>query len=105
VTYLLIGLTIAIAVMTVGPLVAFGFLLLPPLTVYLFARTIRALVVGASLVGGVCALIGFCLAYGLDLPAGPTEVALLGVVHLAAVLVRPIIKRIGQRTRLPPRNP
>jgi ABC-type Mn2+/Zn2+ transport system permease subunit len=83
--YLIIGLTVAVTVLSVGPLMAFGFLLLPPLTAYLFAKSIRQLIVGASVIGVVCAFAGFCLAYKFDLPAGPAEVALLGVVHLVAL--------------------
>src|SRR5207253_2621876 len=36
--YLLIGLTVSMAVLSVGPLIAFGFLLIPALTAHLFAR-------------------------------------------------------------------
>ena len=39
VLYLLIGMTVSMAVLSVGPLIAFGFLLLPALTAHLFART------------------------------------------------------------------
>ena len=49
--YLLIGLTVSMAVLSVGPLIAFGFLLIPALTAHLFARTMRQFTVLASLVG------------------------------------------------------
>jgi ABC-type Mn2+/Zn2+ transport system permease subunit len=39
--YLLIGFTVPIAVLSVGPLIAFGFLLIPVLSVRLFARNMR----------------------------------------------------------------
>ena len=39
--YLLIGLTVSMAVLSVGPLISFGFLLIPALTAHLFARTMR----------------------------------------------------------------
>ena len=77
--YLLIGLAISVAVIAVGPLVTFGFLLLPPLAVRPFAGTMRQFVVAASVLGGVAAIIGFALAYHWDLPVGPTDVALLGL--------------------------
>lgn len=92
---LLIGLTVAVAVLSVGPLVAFGFLLLPPLTAYLFARSMRQLIIGSSLLGVAGAFTGFCLAYRFDLPAGPTEVALLGVVHWVAVILKRIVPSLG----------
>src|ERR1019366_5530685 len=39
--YLLIGLTVSMAVLSVGPLIAFGFLLIPALTAHLFAANMR----------------------------------------------------------------
>ncbi len=80
--FLLIGLTISMAVLSVGPLVTFGFLLAPPLTAHLFARNMRQFAFIASAIGGVTAFIGFCLAYRWDMPVGPTDVALLGVIYL-----------------------
>ena len=78
--YLLIGLAISVAVIAVGPLVTFGFLLLPPLAVRPFVGTMRQFVVASSVLGGLASVVGFVLAYHWDLPVGPTDVALLGVV-------------------------
>jgi ABC-type Mn2+/Zn2+ transport system permease subunit len=89
--FLLIGLTISMAVLSVGPLVAFGFLLIPPLTAHLFARNMRQFALIASAVGGLTAFVGFCLAYRWDLPVGPTDVALLGVVYGLAFLALRVI--------------
>jgi len=88
--FLLIGLTISMSVLSVGPLVVFGFLLLPPLTAQLFAANMRQLTVIASLLGGAAALGGFHLAYRCDLPVGPTDVMLLGVVYALAFLTQKI---------------
>jgi ABC-type Mn2+/Zn2+ transport system permease subunit len=80
VMYLLIGFTVSIAVLSVGPLIAFGFLLIPVLTVRLFARNMRQFTITASLVGGVASFFGFWIAYQWDLPVGPTDVVLLGII-------------------------
>src|SRR5271157_3675074 len=79
--YLLIGLTVSMAVLSVGPLIAFGFLLIPALTAHQVARNMRQFMVLASLIGGVAAFFGFCIAYKLDLPVGPTDIVLLGVLY------------------------
>jgi ABC-type Mn2+/Zn2+ transport system permease subunit len=79
--FVLIGLAISITVLSVGPLVAFGFLLIPPLIAHLFARNLKQFVLGASSIGVVAAFAGFCLAYRWDMPVGPTDVALLGVIY------------------------
>jgi ABC-type Mn2+/Zn2+ transport system permease subunit len=67
-----------------GPLIAFGFLLIPPLVSRQFARSIEQFAVIASALGGVTALAGFYVAYRWDLPVGPTDVVLLGVVYALA---------------------
>jgi len=81
--YILIGLTVSMAVLSVGPLIAFGFLLIPALIAHLFSRTMRQFMTLASTIGGVVAFLGFWLAYKFDLPVGPTDVVLLGAFYAA----------------------
>jgi len=88
VIYLLIGFTVSIAVLSVGPLIAFGFLLIPVLTVRPFARNMRQFTLVASGFGGLSAFIGFWIAYQWDLPIGPTDVVLLGAIYGSAFLIR-----------------
>ncbi len=94
--FLLIGLTISMAVLSVGPLVTFGFLLIPPLTAHLFARNMRQFSLFAAAIGGATALLGFCLAYRLDYPVGPTDVALLGLIYALAFAAKKIYSRFRQ---------
>ena len=89
--YLLIGLTVSMAVLSVGPLIAFGFLLIPVLTAQTFARNMRQLTIFASLFGAVAAFVGFWLAYQWDLPVGPTDVALLGIIYAVVFLTRKVV--------------
>ena len=79
--YLLIGLTVSMAVLSVGPLISFGFLLIPALTAHLFAKNMRQFVILASLIGGASAFVGFWIAYQWDCPIGPTDVVLLGIIY------------------------
>jgi ABC-type Mn2+/Zn2+ transport system permease subunit len=88
--FTLIGLTVSMSVLSVGPLVTFGFLLLPALTAHLLARNMWQFVGLAAGLGAVSALVGFGLAYRWDLPVGPTDVALLGLVYGAAFLVKKV---------------
>jgi ABC-type Mn2+/Zn2+ transport system permease subunit len=85
--YLLIGLTVSMAVLSVGPLITFGFLLIPALIAHQFARNMRQFTMLASLIGGVAAFFGFWTAYQWDLPVGPTDVVLLGVLYAIGWLV------------------
>ena len=79
------------AVLSVGPLIAFGFLLIPALTAHLFARNMRQFTTLASLVGGVAAFLGFWIAYQCDLPVGPTDVVLLGVIYAIAWVIAKLL--------------
>ncbi len=91
----IVGTTISLGVLVVGPLVLFGFLVIPPLIASRLAIGMRRLAWSASAVGGGTALIGFYLAYRLDWPTGPTDVALVSLV-LALVAAG---QAIGARIR------
>lgn len=85
---LLTAFTISKAVLSVGPLVTFGFLILPPLTAKLFAANMRQFALIGSMVGVVTATAGFAIANHHDLPVGPTDVALGGLVYAVAFMLR-----------------
>ena len=94
--FLLIGVTVSMSVLSVGPLVTFGFLLLPPLIARVVARSMLQFVVIGCVVGVLCAFAGFCLAYQWDVPVGPTDVALLGGIYLLAAGGKALL-RTGRR--------
>lgn len=96
--YLTIGATIAIGVMTAGPLVTFGFLVVPPITARLVTRRMLTFSIAASLIGGATAFAGFYCAYRFDLPLGPAEVALASIVLMVVALGNAL--RLGVRRRL-----
>ena len=99
--YLLIGLTISLGVMTVGPLVTFGFLIVPPLTARLVTRHMLTFSIVASALGAATAFVGFYLSYRLDLPLGPTDVVLGVLVLLAVAAVRALRRGAHARAGLP----
>jgi len=82
------GTVIGITVATAGPLVAFGFLVLPVLTAATFARSLRSNLWLSMLAGLVISLVGFGLSYHFDFPLGDTVVATGCTVVLLARLVR-----------------
>jgi ABC-type Mn2+/Zn2+ transport system permease subunit len=100
VLYLLIGVTISFGVMTAGPLVTFGFLVVPPLTARLVTRHMTTFSVVAAGLGAATAFAGFYLAYRYDLPLGPTDIALacglLVVVGASREAIR-ATRRLGLR--------
>ena len=98
--FLLIGLTISVSVLSVGPMVTFGFLLIPPLIGHQFGRNMRQFACIASAVGGASALVGFCIAYRLDLPVGPTDVALMGCVYGISTLAQKVLHAVRKSRTL-----
>jgi ABC-type Mn2+/Zn2+ transport system permease subunit len=85
--YLLVGAAISVGVLTVGPLVVFGLMVIPPLAARQLAVNMTSFYVLSSVIGVVTALAGFLAAYMLDWPLGPTDVvtafAILVLVRLA----------------------
>jgi len=78
--YLVSGVAISFGVMTAGPIVTFGFLVIPPLTARLVTRHMLAFSLASAAIGAVTAFVGFYCAYRFDLPLGPAEVAVASLV-------------------------
>ncbi len=92
--YLLAGLIIAIGVILAGPLLIFGFLVLPALAAKPLANRMSSFLILSSLFGVIVAMIGFYSSVRLDLPLGPTDVTLgCGAIFLAYGLKRLTNKR------------
>jgi ABC-type Mn2+/Zn2+ transport system permease subunit len=86
--FLLIGVTVSMSVLSVGPLVTFGFLLIPPLIARAVARNMIQFAIIGCIVGVLAAFAGFCLAYHWDVPVGPTDVALLGIIYMMVSAIK-----------------
>ncbi len=98
--YLTIGVTISLGVMTAGPLVTFGFLVVPPLTARFLTRRMLSFSLVAAAIGGAAAFGGFYCAYRMDLPLGPAEVALASLM-LIVVGSASMIRQGAARLRAP----
>jgi ABC-type Mn2+/Zn2+ transport system permease subunit len=84
--YFLIGGGVALGVMTAGPLVVFGFLVLPALAALRVAPGLGSAFAISAFVAVVSFLGGFGLSYRADLPAGPVCVAVAGACWAVASL-------------------
>jgi len=84
--YVLIGAGIALGVMTAGPLVVFGFLVLPALAALRIAPGLTSAFAISALVATASFLGGFWLSYRADLPAGPVCVAVVAACWAVASL-------------------
>jgi ABC-type Mn2+/Zn2+ transport system permease subunit len=94
--YLMIGVTISLGVMTAGPMVTFGFLVIPPLTARMITRRMLTFSLTAAGLGTMTAFAGFYCAYRLDLPLGPTEVALASLVLAIITILRGLSRVLGR---------
>lgn len=74
--YLLAGWVIALGVIMAGPLLIFGFLVLPALAAKPLASRMSSFLLLASVLGLLMAFLGFYSSVRLDLPLGPTDVTL-----------------------------
>jgi len=92
--YLLAGLIIAVGVILAGPLLIFGFLVLPALAAKPLANRMSSFLILSSLFGVMVAMMGFYGSVRLDLPLGPTDVTLgCCVIFLAYGLKRVTAKK------------
>lgn len=94
--YFLIGVTISFGVLTAGPIVTFGFLVVPPLTARLVTRQMLTFSLVAAGLGAATAFAGFYCAYRFDLPLGPAQVAVASVVLLVVTCTRALSRLIGK---------
>ncbi len=99
VLFLLLGGAIALGVMEAGPLVVFGFLVLPALAALRVAPGLGAALGIAAALGVLCSVGGFELAYRVDLPTGPTSVALAAGAWLAASAGGRLVSRRSRAAR------
>ncbi|MFH2000931.1 MAG: metal ABC transporter permease [Planctomycetota bacterium] len=97
--YTLVGTSISVGVLTVGPLVIFGLMVIPPLAARLLAFNMMSFYLLSSAIGLITAVLGFVLSYRLDWPLGPTDVVLSFAIMTWVWMIRGLgmmIFRSGQ---------
>lgn len=91
--YLLAGVSIAFGVILAGPLLLFGFLVLPALAARPLVNSMSSFLWLSSALGLAMALFGFYSSVRLDLPLGPTDVALGCCLIFFAYALRRIVPK------------
>lgn len=86
--YISIGLAIVLAVRVGGVIPVFTFLIVPSVSAVLMTRTTRSIVMIALVLSVVGSVLGIYFSVQFDFPAGPSLVAILGVIFVVASLVR-----------------
>ncbi len=85
---LLFGLGIAVGTMTVGPMILFGLLVLPPLAARPFARSMTSFWILSSAFGLFSVLGGIWVSFEIDEPWGPSVVAVSALGLLPGAILR-----------------
>jgi ABC-type Mn2+/Zn2+ transport system permease subunit len=93
--YLLAGLIIALGVIMAGPLLIFGFLVLPALAARPLVTRMSSYLWLSSLLGLLMAVFGFYSSVRLDLPLGPTDVTVGCLVIFIAYGLSRLVPRTG----------
>jgi ABC-type Mn2+/Zn2+ transport system permease subunit len=98
--YLLAGLIIAFGVIMAGPLLIFGFLVLPALAARPLVSRMSSFLMLSSVLGLVMAFWGFYSSMRLDLPLGPTDVTLGCCLIFLAYGIRRLPMKAGVATMI-----
>lgn len=93
--YLSIGLTIVLAVRVGGVIPVFSYIVVPPVSAILLTGKKSAVVLLALLVSVLGSFFGVYFSTHFDFPAGPSVVAMLGMIFLAAAAVRLVRGRVA----------
>ncbi len=101
----LVAVTVVLLIQVVGLILVIALLTLPAAIAGHYVHSLGAMMVIATLLGGLFTSAGLALSYGPDLPAGPTMVLLAGGVYvLSAVVSRWVAAHRAMRratTRVP----
>ena len=83
----LTGASVAVGTMSVGPVMLFGLLVLPPLGARPFATSMRAFFVLAAILGLASSAAGLWAAFAIDLPPAPCVVMAAALAALPGCVV------------------
>lgn len=85
---LITGLAVSVGTMTFGPVLLFGFLVIPPLAARQWSRTMPGQLALSSALGVAAAVGGVALSWYLDLPLAPAVVAVAAAELLPGLVLR-----------------
>jgi zinc transport system permease protein len=84
--FVCIGVAVALATRALGALPVFAFSVLPAMTALVLSQRLGVVFVLASLIGGLCGIVGYAVSFVMQLPVGATQTAtMVGVLILTLV--------------------
>jgi ABC-type Mn2+/Zn2+ transport system permease subunit len=107
--YVVAGFAVSLCVLTVGPVTTFGYLVLPPMIALLFTRGMSRFFVISAGIGMVTSVVSLLAGFMLDLPVGPTTVAVLALAYVLLWTMkwafRAIVRRRAPASQVPAAPP
>ena len=94
---LIVGASIGVGVMTIGPVLVFGLLFIPPLAARQFATSMRAYLSLAVVLAIVPIAVSWPVSFSLDMPYGPTATVSLAIWAVGLALLAQGWKRLKSR--------
>lgn len=97
--YVLVSLSVVIAVQTIGNVLVLALLVTPAATARLLTDKIATMMVLAPIIGAASALLGLYISWSWDLPTGGTTVLVLTAVFLLTwALTHFLLKHFNKKT-------
>jgi ABC-type Mn2+/Zn2+ transport system permease subunit len=93
--YLSLGIVVAVSIKVAGVLLVFAFLLLPAVTALLVGKSMKLSFFIAAVSALVSAFTGLVVSFKMDLPTGPTIVAILFALMLVVAILGFIIRKLA----------
>ncbi len=90
----MIALTVVMMMRVVGLIMVISLLTMPAAIAGQFVRSMKKMMLLASLLGVVFTSIGLWLSYTLNLTSGATIILVSGVAYLLAVTLQPLLRRL-----------
>lgn len=85
---LLIAITVALAMKLIGALLLDALLLLPPVIASFRSKSLKGMIIGSTIWGGIFAIGGFLLSIAIDIPASSAIAALASIAFVIIYLIR-----------------
>lgn len=82
----MLGLTIVMVIQVVGLIMVIALLTIPPFIVEKYAKSLKGMMVGASVLGGIFTLSGLWLSYRFDLTSGASIILVAGSAFLLTLI-------------------
>lgn len=84
----LIAITVALAMKLIGALLLDAILLLPPIIASFRARSLKGMILGSAIWGGIFAFGGFLMSVAIDIPASSSIAALASITFVIIYFFR-----------------